>query len=71
MEQGRAAVDGCVDIGEHRRLGYQLGIQLAQQPHGAVTVYPEVVDPLGLLKHLPAMQLHLSLGALLCQIGKL
>ena len=31
------------------RLGYQLGVQLAQQPQGVVTLYPEVLDPLGAL----------------------
>jgi hypothetical protein len=30
-----------------RRLGYQLGVQLAQKPQGSVTVYPNVLDPLG------------------------
>ena len=31
------------------RLGYQLGVQLAHQPQGVVTLYPEVLDPLGAL----------------------
>ena len=39
---------GCVKGSVRRcRLGYQLGVQLAQQPQGIVTLYPEVLDPLG------------------------
>ena len=43
------------------RLGYQLGVQLAQEPQGAVTVYPDVLDPLGAQpSHVPVS------SALLC-----